>query len=72
MYEADAFARREFSFTSEDDMYTRHLSFPDAEQWQQHVVNKQPYKIDIGAVYSFAVRRGGSVLYQRSASQCTA
>jgi DNA primase small subunit len=48
------FSRREFSFTLEDDIYSRHLSFQNAEDMKKKIMEKQPHKIDIGAVYNIS------------------
>lgn len=46
------FINREFSFTLKDDVYLRYQSFKDEEDMKKEVVQKCPFKIDIGAVYS--------------------
>ncbi|XP_024514934.1 DNA primase small subunit isoform X1 [Selaginella moellendorffii] len=46
------FGRREFSFTLENDIYLRYMSFRDASEFEATVCEKRPQKIDIGAVYS--------------------
>lgn len=48
--------RREFSFTTGDDVYIRYLSYEDANALRKDLVNKLPHKIDIGAVFSAAPR----------------
>jgi DNA primase small subunit len=48
--------RREFSFTTGDDVYIRYLSYEDAAALRKDLVNKLPHKIDIGAVFSAAPR----------------
>lgn len=46
------FTNREFSFTLANDVYCRYLCFRSAEQFKQTLVERTPYKIDIGAVYN--------------------
>lgn len=47
------FTHKEFSFTLKDDVYIRYQSFKDRDEFKKEVIQKTPYKIDIGAVYSF-------------------
>ncbi len=49
------FARREFSFTFANDVYSRFRSYDSWEQWKQDAVRCLPAKIDIGAVYQARV-----------------
>ncbi len=51
----DYLSRREFTFTMENDIYIRYLSFKDKEDMRKHIMAKQPHKIDIGAVFSAPV-----------------
>ncbi|CAN1235465.1 DNA primase small subunit [Linum perenne] len=46
------FGRREFSFTLENDIYLRFLSFNTASELENGIKEKSPFKIDIGPVYS--------------------
>src|SRR6056297_1526780 len=48
--------RREFSFTTGDDVYIRYLSFEDAAGLKKELAAKLPHKIDIGAIFSAAPR----------------
>ncbi|CAF0803211.1 unnamed protein product [Rotaria sordida] len=46
------FAQREFSFTLENDVYRRYLSFSNHMEFEKELIKLSPEKIDIGAVYS--------------------
>eukprot|EP00795_Rhopilema_esculentum_P013393 gene13393-4256_t len=46
------FGKREFSFTLKDDVYIRYLSFDNQEEMEKEIQKRQPYKIDIGAVFT--------------------
>jgi DNA primase small subunit len=50
--ESDYFHKREFSFTLENDVYCRYLCFKTAEQFKATLVDRLPFKIDIGAVFN--------------------
>ena len=41
-----------FSFTLENDVYCRYLCFKTAEQFKATLVDRLPFKIDIGAVFN--------------------
>lgn len=49
-------SKREFSFTIENDIYIRYLSFRDEEDMVKQIQTRQPHKIDIGAIYTHPVR----------------
>ena len=51
----DEFMNREFSFTLKDDVYIRYQSFRDQAEMQAAIVKRNPYKIDIGAVFTHKV-----------------
>ncbi len=52
----DFFARREFCFTMENDVFIRYLCFRDADEFAKAILAKLPHKIDIGPVFSAKVR----------------
>jgi hypothetical protein len=53
--ESDYFHKREFSFTLENDVYCRYLCFKTAEQFKATLVDRLPFKIDIGAVFNISL-----------------
>eukprot|EP00037_Helgoeca_nana_P014951 m.140414 g.140414 ORF g.140414 m.140414 type:complete len:454 (-) comp22797_c0_seq1:158-1519(-) len=50
--DAEYFSNREFSFTLKDDVYIRYRSFASEEEMTADIKKMNPYKIDIGAVFS--------------------
>eukprot|EP00033_Pygsuia_biforma_P002735 GCRY01003019.1.p1 GENE.GCRY01003019.1~~GCRY01003019.1.p1 ORF type:complete len:442 (+),score=94.90 GCRY01003019.1:209-1534(+) len=59
--DAAYFEKREFSFTLKDDIYLRYKSFRTAEEFKAELIKENPYKIDIGAVFSVAPRNRAGV-----------
>jgi hypothetical protein len=53
--ESHFFEKREWSFTLQDDLYIRYLSFQTEGDFRAALVAKLPVKIDIGAVYNAPV-----------------
>ena len=51
---SEYFYFREFSFTLEHDVYVRYLCFQNSTDFKTHLVDKTPFKIDMGAVYNIA------------------
>ena len=49
------FSQREFSFTLENDVYRRYLSFANHVEFEKELIKMCPEKIDIGAVYAAKV-----------------
>lgn len=43
---------REFSFTLQDDIYIRYLSFENQGELEKEICTRNPFKIDIGPVMS--------------------
>lgn len=48
--ENSVFTNREFSFTLQDDVYIRYLSFENQKDLENEICDRNPFKIDIGAV----------------------
>ncbi|MQL91817.1 hypothetical protein Taro_024436 [Colocasia esculenta] len=46
------FGRREFSFTLDNDIYLRFQSFSNVVEMENSIKEKNPFKIDLGPVYS--------------------
>lgn len=44
------FSNREFSFTLQDDIYIRYLSFENQSELEKEICSRNPFKIDIGPV----------------------
>ena len=52
---ARVFANREFSFTLKGDIYIRYQSFNNRKEMEKAIMDREPHKIDIGAVYNARV-----------------
>ncbi|GBG80470.1 hypothetical protein CBR_g30932 [Chara braunii] len=63
------FARREFSFTLDNDIYIRYQSFKNCNDMEAAIRDKCPFKIDIGAVFNFDPSK--RQLYHRAGSEKT-
>eukprot|EP00038_Savillea_parva_P009708 m.185333 g.185333 ORF g.185333 m.185333 type:complete len:452 (+) comp16414_c0_seq1:127-1482(+) len=50
--DAEYFSKREFSFTLKDDVYIRYRSYASEEEMTADIKKMNPYKIDIGAIFS--------------------
>eukprot|EP00405_Crypthecodinium_cohnii_P016853 CAMPEP_0206458020 /NCGR_PEP_ID=MMETSP0324_2-20121206/23312_1 /ASSEMBLY_ACC=CAM_ASM_000836 /TAXON_ID=2866 /ORGANISM="Crypthecodinium cohnii, Strain Seligo" /LENGTH=455 /DNA_ID=CAMNT_0053929261 /DNA_START=75 /DNA_END=1442 /DNA_ORIENTATION=+ len=48
----DFFLRREFTFVLEGDIFCRYLCFRDAEELRSQITQRQPIRMEIGAVYT--------------------
>lgn len=48
----DFFLRREFTFVLEGDIFCRYLCFRNAEEFRTQVLQRQPIRMEIGAVFS--------------------
>ena len=46
------FFNREFSFTLANDVYVRYLCFKNVDEFKNALVEKVPFKIDMGAVFN--------------------
>ena len=54
---SDYFYNRELCFTLAGDIFCRYLSFKTADEFHKSLVDRNPHKIDIGAVYNFSPAR---------------
>lgn len=58
----DFFLRREFTFVLAGDIYCRYQCFRDAAEWKQKVMDQQPVRMEIGAVYTHPPKNHNSVV----------
>lgn len=64
--ETSIFKNREISFTLENDIYMRYLSYGSLAEFEKDIIAKVPEKIDIGAVYNVEPKfRGAMTAIQR-------
>lgn len=64
------FQNREFSFTLKDDIYVRYQSFSTQIELEKEMQKMNPYKIDIGAVYSHRVSKCTKVVTLPPCTYC--
>lgn len=55
--DSNYFSNREFSFTLENEVYCRYLCFKSAKDFKDNLVDRVPFKIDIGAVFNMQPSR---------------
>merc|ERR1719183_3508343 len=58
----DYFLRREFTFVLEGDVYCRYQCFRDMEEYRAKVLQQQPVRMEIGAVYSHPPKNHSTVI----------
>jgi len=58
----DFFLRREFTFVLEGDIFCRYLCFRDAEEFRKEVINRQPIRMEIGAVFTHPPKNHNTVI----------
>lgn len=58
----DFFLRREFTFVLEGDIFCRYICFRDAEEWRQAIMQRQPIRMEIGAVFSHPPKNHNTVM----------
>lgn len=61
----DYLKNREFSVTTNNDIYMRFLSFSSSEEMKKHISNANPQKIDIGAIYNLPPKNRQSISSQK-------
>lgn len=58
----DFFIRREFTFVLAGDVYCRYQCFRDAEEYRAKVIQQQPVRMEIGAVYTHPPKNHNTVV----------
>jgi len=60
--EKDFFLRREFTFVLEGDIFCRYLCFKDVDEYRAQVLQRQPIRMEIGAVYTHPPKNHNTVI----------
>lgn len=60
--EKDYFLRREFTLVLEGDIYCRYTCFRDMEEYRSQVIQRQPVRMEIGAVYTHPPKNHKTVI----------
>lgn len=58
----DYFLRREFTFVLEGDVFCRYLCFRDADEYRAQVMQRQPIRMEIGAVFTHPPKNHNAVI----------
>lgn len=58
----DFFLRREFTFVLEGDIFCRYMCFRDAEEMKSQIMQRQPIRMEIGAVYTHPPKNHNTVI----------
>lgn len=58
----DYFLRREFTLVLEGDIYCRYTCFRDVEEYRSQVMDRQPVRMEIGAVYTHPPKNHHTVI----------
>jgi DNA primase small subunit len=58
----DYFLRREFCFVLDGDIFCRYQCFKDDAEWKKAVMEKQPVRMELGALYTHPPKNHGAVV----------